>query len=218
MLKRIAKRFKREHRAAKVSSRKWVFHAAQWGDLEVSVMPRSIDGRVEDSNTGVVLKAPFHGTLKACVVVNDGSRPNCDEEALNYTLTGSKVKCWMDIPGIHPWCIPHRKVTEQEREDEGYQMAVSAIMEGRGLPREQAQAEADQVLGWCPDSIQCGICHLLIPGLGAKELVTLARSYGWRVILPLQLDSWRCRACAYANSVEIPSDAEMAAICGAEWV
>lgn len=213
-MNRILKRFRREHRQ-KTPPSKWVFHKETWGDLEVSVMPRSIDFKVVDSNTGVVVTAPFHGALRACVVVNDGSRPNCDEAALNYTLTGDRNKYWADATD-NPYCIPRRKMDPKDR-DEGYQMAVTAMMEGQGYTREFAEWQADRVLGWCPDSLSCGICKLLIPGLGARELITLAREYKWRVILPLVHDSWRCPACAHANAMEIPADEELAVMCPEEW-
>lgn len=212
-LKRILKRFKREHRPKTPKTPKWVFHKETWGgDFEVSVMPRSIDGRVEDSNTGVVLKAPLHGALKACVIVKDGRRPNCDEAALNYTLTGDRNKYWADRD--HPWCMPRRRVSSEDRERAAYQMAVTAMMEGQGYERQQAEGIADRVLGWGPDSMPCFGCHLVIPGVGAMEIVAQAREYGWKVRLPLTHDSWRCATCAKASDSPIPTDDEMLALCG----
>ena len=215
MDRRILKRFRREHRSnhRKGTVSEWRFHLAQWADLEVSVMPRTVDGEVFDSNTGVVVHAPHHGALRGCIVVSNASRPNCDEEALNYTITGSRNKYWADVPGIQPYCIPHRIVTPAERENEGYKMAVEAMMQGRGLTREAAEATADKVLGWCPDSIQCGACSLLIPGLGDEKLVHLARQYGWKLNVPIMAqDSWRCPACGRHDTPEIPSDDAFAAM------
>lgn len=206
-LKRILKRFKREHRPKAPKSAPWVFHKDTWGDFEVSVMPRSVDGRVEDSNTGVVLKAPFHGALKSSVIVKDGRRPNCDEAALNYTLTGDRNKYWADRD--HPWCIPRRRgVPPEDRED-----AVQAMMQGKGYERKYAEDLADQVLGWCPNSISCAGCQLLIPGLGAKEIVAQAREYGWKVRMPITHDSWRCPACSRPSDSSIPTDDEMMVLC-----
>lgn len=209
-MNRILKRFRREHR----QKNPWVFHKETWGDLEVLVMPRSIGFKVVDSNTGIVTAAPFHGTLRGCVVVNDGSRPNCDEAALNLHVTGDRNKYWAEVD--HPWCIPRRRPIHEQR-NEAYQEAVAAIMEGRGYTREQAEWLADRVLGWSPDSLSCGVCRLLIPGLGARELIDQAREYKWRVILPLVHDSWRCPACAHANAMNIPSDEELAAMAPGEF-
>lgn len=204
-MNRILKRFWREHRA-KTAKNPWVFHKETWGDLEVSVMPRSIDGKVVDSNTGVVVGAPYHGALRACVVVNDGSRLNCDPQALNYTLAGNPNIDWRG----DPYCLPRRRPVPEQR-NEAWKMAVDAIMQGRGLPREHAEWEADMLL-WCGDSVSCGACRLVIPGLGMLELLDQAREYKWRVILPFTHTSWRCPACAYANASEIPSDEELAAM------
>jgi hypothetical protein len=63
----------------------WTFHKAQWGDIEVTVMPRVID-----SNTGVVI-GPVGHTLLGSVVTNDHCAPNCEPSALYPILNGPGV-------------------------------------------------------------------------------------------------------------------------------
>lgn len=185
----------------------WVFHNAQWADLEVLVMPRTLDGKVVDSNTGVVVKAPFHKFLLAQVVVNDGSRPNCDLQAVNLIITGDRNADWR-TKGYEPYCIPRRRISEEEK-NSAYRMAVAAIVEGRKLSQDQAEAEADRVLGWGPDSIHCRGCHLNILGVGARELVTQAKEYGWRESPPLGFVVFFCSACAPAGANNLPSIEEL---------
>jgi hypothetical protein len=134
--------------------------------------------------------------------VNDGSTPNCDVQPLNGIIFGDPKVNWRST-GLFPYCLPRRRMREEDK-NEAYHMAVDAIVRGRGLSWEQAEAEADQVLGWCPDSIQCGGCRLLIPGCGAEELVEQAREYKWRVVLPLGHESWRCPGCDVPGTVDCP--------------
>lgn len=215
--KRANKRWKREHgkRSSVVDKVKdvtrrimggpWVFHKAQWGDLEVVVLPKTVNVRESavDSNTGVVVGAPFHAYLRAAVVVNDGSRPDCDVEALNYMIWNDRNKSWRST-GIHAWCIPRRRMEESGKK-EVYRMSVDAIMQGRGLTKEQAEAEADMVLGWSPDSIHCGSCNLQLCGLGAKELTDQAREYAWTLALPFTPTSWKCRGCSSPEDPAVPT-------------
>ena len=92
MFDRVKKRWAREHRAK--ATAQWTFHKVPWGDLVVSVMPKSVDGKVVDSNTGVVIEAPYHAGILACVVVNDGRKMDCDPAALNMHMTGDRQKAW----------------------------------------------------------------------------------------------------------------------------
>lgn len=211
MNKHMLKRWLREHaKRQKHTSHDnpWRFHKAQWEDLEVSVMPRSVNGTVIDSNTGVVFAAPHHQALLGEVVTNDGSAPNCDIEALNYTITGNHKTAWRST-GLHPWCIPRRRMFKEEK-NATYWQAVEWIVEGQKVSQETAEATAERVLGWGPDSIQCGNCGLLIPGCGAKELIEQAREYKWKMLSPLAHDSWRCSGCATPETKECPTFAEFA--------
>lgn len=77
----------------------WMFHKADWGDCEVTVMPRVID-----SNTGVVVGPSGHPLLGS-VVTNDHCAPNCEPAALNSILYGPSapvVGGSVEQPGYQP--------------------------------------------------------------------------------------------------------------------
>ena len=187
----------------------WRFHDGIWGPLTVVVMPRTIDKRlVVDSNTGIVTKAPNHLTLLGSVVVNDGRRPNADERAINRIVMGDENICWHGKTSLYT--IPTRVPTDDERSHGVYQEAVSFLMKSRGLTRERAIGECDAVLIWCPDSFSCGVCSLTIPGLGAVELIRLAREYGWKMGPDKQ--SGRCATCASSKSLPLPTEEEALAM------
>jgi hypothetical protein len=64
----------------------WTFHKDQWGEYEVTVLPRVID-----SNTGVIVGPSGHPNIGS-VVTDDHCAPNCDPSALDAILYGSPVK------------------------------------------------------------------------------------------------------------------------------
>lgn len=171
-------------------------------------MPRTSDsGQVVDSNTGVVIGAKFHGSLRGGVVVNDGRRPDCDEAALNLHINGDRNKWWGG--SVSPCCIP-RRIPDFTKRDEGYEMAVQAMIQGKGYPREFAEWQCDQVLLWGADSISCAICKLTIFGICGRELVEQAREYHWK--LKTYVDSlpdmsegspWRCPTCSRPSDVPV---------------
>jgi hypothetical protein len=226
MDKRIQKRWRREHHKPSLVDKlknkivqakssidgMWRFHEAQWGDLRVMVLPKSdmVTMAVSDSNTGLVMSAPYHGTLLAHIVVNNGSKPDCDEPALNQCVTGDRKKSWKQAsPGfeiVH--CLPRRRMEEKDR-NEFYWSCVDSIREGQKVTQEQAVNLADEVLGWSPDTISCSVCGLTIHGLGGKELIDQAREYGWSLLMPFKQGSWRCPADSFFPPTPLPSWEEL---------
>jgi hypothetical protein len=197
----------------------WRFHKDQWGDLQVLVMPKSCkDGIVRDSNTGVVVEAPYHKSLLAHVVVKDGRRVDCDEPALNHMVTGNHSKPWHEIPGYHAYAVPRYRVRPEER-NAAWLQAIEAMITGQGMSREQASAECDQILGWGPDSISCTDCSVTIHGRGIYDVAAQAREYGWvfayddgqtpRPICPSCAEDYRSTPPAFKIR-PIPSDEELA--------
>ena len=212
MDKRAQKRFDREHRKRESggppsgNSSNWVFHTAEWGGLTVSVMPRSFQGQVYDSNTGVVVGAPPHfASLRACVVVNDGNASNCDAPPLNEIITGKPSKSW-HINGLHAYTLPNHIVTEDEKND-AFKSAVNVIKQGRGLTQEEAEAEAYQLI-WCSYSVQCVVCKLLVPGKNTADIITQIRQYGWRMWKDKK--GFCCRAHIREDSLPLLTDEEFA--------
>lgn len=192
---RILKRFRREHRIKKTKlvgfedacnilagmppsrAGEWCFHLAEWGDLTVSVMPRTVGNQVFDSNTGVVIKAPYHKTLRGGVVVNDGRAVNCDDAALSYTITGKRCGNWRgQIPLRQVYTVPNYRVPPEDIND-AWRDALESLSRSTG--REQAEAALEMTLGWCTDSISCSACGLCIPGHFVIGAVEQARAFGW---------------------------------------
>lgn len=205
MDRRIFKRFMREHRQKTPfePDLQWRFHKAQWGDLTVLAMPRSVKGVVFDSNTGVVLKAPYHRALRAGIVVNDGRAVNCDEPALNNIITGDKRRSWKtQIPLGSVYTVPTYRVPPEEIND----IWLSAIEDlAKSMPREQAEAALEQTLGWCTDSISCDECGLCVPGHFPIHALQQARAFGWTVN---GQDKPVCASHSNRACVPLPTDEE----------
>jgi hypothetical protein len=240
---RRTKRFNREHRkrskfskavdfiqkvlvratTAQPTDGVWQFHAVEWGDLTVSVMPKSHpDGIVRDSNTGVVMKAPFHQSLRGHIVVSNGRRPDCDDRALNQVIHGDPARHWRNRSPEHSdrrtvYAIPKHRPPEER--NEAWQMAVDAMVKGQNMSREYAEAMADQILGWAPYSLQCTDCQLEIPGISEQDVAAQAREYGWvfayddgqtpRPICPTCAEDYKSTPPAFKIR-PIPSDDELA--------
>lgn len=210
------KRWMREHRKPKggrIEPRTppagaWVFHKATWGDFEVVVLPRTVQGQAFDSNTGIVTAAPFHAYLMAAAIVSDGRAMNCDLPALQQ-ICGPE-----GLMHGHPFTIPTYRVTDQDRKTEGYQMALQAVMEGQRKPRESAIAECDKVLGWAPYSMTCKTCKLEISGVSPADCMAQARAFGWKR-RDYGRDSFPvCTTHAGKGSLELWTDEQLAAYLG----
>ena len=207
MLDRIRKRWEREHRKRSADPSQWRFHKVQWGDFEVSVMPKTgPDGKVTDSNTGVVLIAPFHPAMKACIVVKDGRKVDCDNAALNMHMMGHRLRPW--YLKFHAYCLPRTRVPENGRNDAFWE-AVKWIETGRKVPRDYAIGEAERMF-WCSCSLSCSGCKLLIPGDSEQMVTDQAREYGWK----LALEPYRpfCAVCAPPEAKDFPTYEELQAI------
>lgn len=220
MDRHIFKRWKREHGKRTNSTRtpnQWRFHKQTWGMLEVLVLPQTDPGTMQtsDSNTGVVVNAPDHGTLRGHLVVNNGSKPTADTQAINQIMCGDPKKDWKTAqpPGFNTvHCLPRRKMEDADR-NEIYWSCVDSIREGQKLTQEHAVNLADQILGWSPDTISCKGCSLTVHGLGAKELFDQCREYNWSMNTnssPVNNSIFSCPACSpFHNSTPIPNWAEL---------
>lgn len=154
----------------------WLFHKAQWGDLVVSVMPRSTGNRVIDSNTGIVLEAPYHRAIRACAVVNNGRMSNCDARAINKILSGRENDdSWKHAP-CHTWTLPTYRVREAEINDV-WREAIESL--SKSISKYEAEARLEMTLGWCTDSVTCWECGLTIPGHFPTHVAAQARDFGW---------------------------------------
>lgn len=172
-MNRILKRWRREHRAKTTGGDVWRFHKATWGDLVVSVMPKSLSGRVYDSNTGVVLEAPYHRAILGQVVVNDGRMVNCDYRALDQ-LFG---KDWQQAcPVVRT--VPTYRVTENDIND-AWKEVIESL--SKAIPRAEAEARLEMTLGWCTDAMGCFECELEIPGHFPDHVMMQARQFGWGI-------------------------------------
>lgn len=175
-MNRVLKRWRREHRVRATGGDVWRFHTATWGDLVVSVMPRSLSGKVYDSNTGIVLEAPYHRAILAGVVVNDGRMVNCDDRALNKHILGTGGGNWRRA--THQWTIPTYRVPESDIND-AWKEAVESL--SKAIPRADAEARMEMTLGWCTDSMTCVECELQIPGHFPDHVMMQAHQFGWGI-------------------------------------
>jgi hypothetical protein len=138
-------------------------------------MPRILRNRVTDSNTGVVIKAPFHSALCACVVVNDGSKVNCDERVLDH-IVGLDREPWRKMcPFV--CTIPTYRMTDEEKRDLVYQQALAGMAAHIG--ETAAAAQLEMTLGWCTDSLDCAECGLMVPGHFAIGAFRAAKALKW---------------------------------------
>lgn len=175
MDRRQQKRWAREHRRAAPHRQQWLFHKAQWGDLVVSVMPLSTSRGVIDSNTGLVLEAPYHRSMRAQLVVNNGRMPVCDARALNDLICpGEGGEAW--AKHVEVYTIPTYRVQPEEINDV-WREAIEVL--SKHMPRARAEANLEQTLGWCTDSVSCAVCMLTIPGHWVSHVVEQARAFGW---------------------------------------
>ncbi len=181
-------------------------------------MPKSHSrSLVVDSNTGVVVAAPRYRSLIGRVVVNNGRRVSCDAEALNRIIWNDPRKPWTS-EGLHAFAVPI------ERADVAgpiYSETVESMISGRGWTRDQAEATAEQILAWCPFSMQCAVCSLLVPGITSEKILAAVRAFKW-VMIPAAAGAPgataegfapACPACAIGfKSKPLPTDQEIAAM------